>query len=82
MTAQCHGGPARAPHWSWPWQGVIAGTDPVAVDAVGWRIIESRRKEVGLPTLTDEKREPKWIATAGKIGLGESDPARIKLVEV
>jgi len=82
VTGQCHAGPGAAPKWSWPYQGVLASTDPVAVDAVGWGIIEDRRREVGLPSLANEKRAPSWIAAAGKLGLGEADPARIRVEEV
>ncbi len=80
--AQCHGGPSRAPHWAWPFSGFLASTDPVAIDAVGWRLIEARRKDVGLPTLTREAREPRHIAAASGLGLGVADPARIETVEV
>jgi uncharacterized protein (DUF362 family) len=80
--AQCNGGPARNLQWSWPWQGVLASTDPVALDAVGWRMIEKRRAEVGLPSLTKAKREPTWIATAAKLGLGQDSAERIQVEEV
>lgn len=79
LTAQCHGGPARSAKWSWPWGGVLVSRDPVALDAVAWRLIEERRKEVGLPTLAQEGREPKWIATAAGLGLGTAEPAGIRL---
>jgi len=80
--AQCHGGPSRAPRWAWPYGGFLASTDPVAVDAVGRQVLEERRKEVGLPPLAAEGREPGHIAGAAKLGLGEDDPARIQRVEV
>ncbi len=82
MTAQCHGGPARQPRWAWPWQGFLASADLVAIDAVGKSIIEARRKEVGLPTLAQEKREPRYIVEGGQIGLGESDMSRIRIEDV
>jgi uncharacterized protein (DUF362 family) len=80
--AQCHGGPSRAPRWAWPYGGFLASTDPVAVDAVGRQVLEDRRKEVGLPPLAAEGREPGHIAGAAKLGLGEDDPARIQRVDV
>ena len=80
--AQCHGGPGRAPRWAWPFGGVLASTDPVAADAVGRQILEERRKEVGLPPLAAEGREPGHIAGAAKLGLGVADLARIERVEV
>jgi len=80
--AQCHGGPARAPRWAWPYGGFLASTDPVAVDAVAHEVLETRRKEVGLPPLRTEGREPAHIAGASKLGLGTADLARIEKAEV
>ena len=82
LSGQCHGGPARSPKWSWPYKGVLASTDPVALEAVGARILEDRRSEVGLGTLSSEKRAPRWIGEAGKLGLGEADLARIRVEDV
>jgi uncharacterized protein (DUF362 family) len=78
---QCHGGPGRSPRWAWPFHGFLASADPVALDAVGWRILEARRKEVGLGALAAEGREPRYIAEAARLGLGVGDPARIEVVE-
>jgi len=82
MAPQCHGGPARQPRWSWPYHAVLASTDPVAIDALGWSVIEARRKEVGLEALAKEKREPRYIAGAAKLGLGEAELARIRVEDV
>jgi uncharacterized protein (DUF362 family) len=81
-VAQCHGGPGRAPRWAWPFGGFLASTDPVAADAVAREVLEARRKEVGLPTLAAEGREPRYIAGAARLGLGVADPGRIERVEV
>jgi uncharacterized protein (DUF362 family) len=80
--AQCHGGPGRVPRWAWPYGGFLASTDPVALDRVGWQAIEARRKELGLPTLAAESREPGWIAAAAQSGLGVAEPGRIEVVSV
>jgi uncharacterized protein (DUF362 family) len=82
LVAQCHGGPARSPRWAWPYGALLVSTDPVAADAVAWRIIEERRSEVGLRPLAAEEREPKYIATAGRLGLGENRLEHILLVDV
>ncbi len=81
-VAQCHGGPGRAPRWAWPYGGFLVSTDPVAVDAVARDVLEARRKEVGLPPLAAEGREPRYIAGAAKLGLGVADLQRIEKVEV
>jgi uncharacterized protein (DUF362 family) len=80
--AQCHGGPGRAPRWAWPYGGFLASTDPVAVDAVARDVLEARRREVGLPPLATEGREPRYIEGAAKLGLGVADLPRIEKVEV
>jgi uncharacterized protein (DUF362 family) len=82
LRGQCHGGPGRSPRWSWPYEGVLASTDPVAIESVGYREIEDRRRAVGLKSLAEEKRAPRWIETAAKLGLGESDLRRIRLEDV
>ena len=79
---QCHGGPGRAPRWAWPYGGFLASTDPVAVDAVARQALEARRKEVGLPPLAAEGREPAHIAGAARLGLGVADLERIERAEV
>ena len=81
-TGQCHGGPGRAANWDWPFHGFLASTDPVALDTVGWQLLEAQRKRVGLPTLAAEERAPRYIAGAAKLGLGVDDPARIEIAEV
>jgi len=81
-VAQCHGGPGRAPRWAWPYGGFLASIDPVAVDAVAREVLEARRKDVGLPTLAAEGREPRYIAGAARLGLGVADLRRIERVEV
>jgi uncharacterized protein (DUF362 family) len=80
--AQCHGGPGRAPRWAWPYGGFLASTDPVAVDAVARQVLEARRKDVGLPPLAAEGREPGHLAGAAKLGLGVANLARIEQAEV
>jgi uncharacterized protein (DUF362 family) len=82
LVAQCHGGPARSPRWSWPWGGVLVSTDPVAVDAVARQTIEERRRELGLKSLAEDGREPKWIDEAARLGLGEARLDRIQVVDV
>lgn len=82
LVAQCHAGPARSPRWAWPLNSVMASTDPVALDTIAWKMIEARRQEMGLKSLADEQREPKWIASAAELGLGENRSDRIDLVDV
>jgi len=64
------------------YDSVFVATDPVALDAVGWQIVDKLRRDHGMPTLKDSKREPTYILTAAGLGLGIADPARIKLVKI
>ena len=82
LRAQCHGGPSHAPKWSWPYGGLLIGTDPVAVDRIGAQIIEERRRTLGLPSLTEEGRPAVHITLAQEKGLGEGRTERITLDEV
>ena len=67
----------RVPH-----EAVYATTDPVAMDILGWGVVEQWRKDNGLPTLKDAGREPTYIRNAGELGLGVADKNRIALREV
>jgi uncharacterized protein (DUF362 family) len=83
ITAQYEGGPSFMPQWTWPYNGLIVGTDPVALDYTGWQIIERKRAEKGMKSLKEMKREPVYIRTAADPNhrLGTNDPHRIKVVE-
>jgi uncharacterized protein (DUF362 family) len=84
MTAQYDGGPSYMPQWTWPFNGLIVARDPVALDQIGWQIIEAKRAEKGLPSLRALKREPTYIATAADAHhrLGTNDHGRIERLEV
>jgi uncharacterized protein (DUF362 family) len=82
LTAQYEGGPSFMPQWTWPFNGLLVARDPVALDSTGWRIIEGQRAAHGMKPLKDLQREPRYIATAARYGLGTNDPARIERVEV
>ena len=83
-TAQYEGGPSYMPQWSWPYNGLLVSRDPVALDSVGWLIIEQRRAEKGMQSLKELRREPAYIATAAdsQHRLGTNDLRRIERVEV
>ncbi len=84
LNAQYDGGPSYMPQWMWPFNGLLVARDPVALDYVGWKIIEQKRVEMGLPPLREQKREPTYIATAADAEhrLGTCDQKRIERVEV
>ena len=78
------GGPTYSPGTTANYGGLLIGTDPVAVDRVGWRIIEDLRAAAGLRSLADDGRKPAYIETAGEAarGLGVADLSRIQIIEV
>jgi uncharacterized protein (DUF362 family) len=82
LTMQYNGGPAFKPQWNEPFSTLVFGTDPVAVDRIGCRLIEEKRREKGLPPLKEAGRDPAHIATAAQRGLGIDDPARIEVVSL
>jgi uncharacterized protein (DUF362 family) len=84
VRGQYDRGPASHPPAQWHCGRVLVATDPVAIDRVGWSLIEERRKEAGLPSLSASGRNPVHILTAGDRahGLGCADLARIRLREV
>jgi uncharacterized protein (DUF362 family) len=80
LTAQYEGGPGYLPAYAFEFNGILASTDPVALDRVAWDLIDKQRKQKGLPSLKEAGRPPKWIATAQKKGLGMGDLSKIKVV--
>jgi hypothetical protein len=70
------------PRYVWPYRGILISTDPVAVDAVGVRLLEAKRKLV----LAEERPLAELahhVRIAGeKHKLGVADPARIDLIKV
>jgi hypothetical protein len=84
LTVQYEGGPPYQPQWIWDFNGIIVGKDPVALDYVGWQIIENKRKEKGIKSLKEDGREPHYIYTAGDNNhkIGTSNPDKIEIINV
>ena len=61
---------------------VLNGPMLGAVDRIAWEMIEGERSRRGLPSLAETGREPTWIETASKLGLGVADRGRISMHEV
>ncbi|MFC2160024.1 DUF362 domain-containing protein [Acidobacteriota bacterium] len=76
-------GPApRNPKALFTPQTLWLGTDPVALDTVGFQVIDAQRKERGLPGLADSGRPIDHIELAAKKGIGISDLSQIKLEKI
>ncbi len=83
FKVMCHGGPLdKAPQFRLPYESVFASTDMVAMDTIGWEIVEDFRKKKNLATLTAEGRPPSYIKAAGDLGLGVADRTKIQYREI
>jgi len=77
------GGPVdKLPGRRVPYEALYVSTDPVAIDVVGWQVVERLRQQNGLPTLAAVSRSPSYLRVAGELGLGIHDRKRIRLREV
>jgi uncharacterized protein (DUF362 family) len=86
-----HGGPGAKPQFVWEHKHLYFATDPVAMDHVGWRVIDAKRVGVGKAKLVDDKpdnfshfvhRQPEHIEIAGAMGLGEWNWDKIERREI
>jgi uncharacterized protein (DUF362 family) len=78
---QYNGGPGYVSRYLVKPGTVVMSFDPIAVDAYGYKIIEDYRRKNGLPSLKKAKREPLWLETGKRLGLGESDLSQVEIIE-
>jgi len=77
------GGPLwKRPEMVKPHEAVYVSTDPVAMDTIGWDVVEKLRADLKLKSLTEAGREPAYIKAAADLGLGIHDRAKIQVKEV
>jgi uncharacterized protein (DUF362 family) len=87
------GGPGNwNPHFrTWEYRSLFFATDPVAMDRIGWQILDEKRAKEGLPALAEtgitlknpgsesfDQRQPQHVLLAAAAGLGEADLKKIK----
>ncbi len=86
VRSQYSGGPGCVPEYMWDHQTMYFGTDPVALDKTGWKVVDAKRAEKGLPPVAESKAGPhnrfsfpkvEHIELAGILGLGRFDDADI-----
>ncbi len=83
FKVMCNGGPLyKRPEFVKPHDSVYVSTDPVAIDTIGWEVVEKYRADFKLKTLTEEGREPAYIKAAADLGLGIHERSKILLKEV
>ncbi len=70
------------PKYTWAYNGLLVGTDPVAVDATGLRILQAKRREFfGEDRPLDPPAKHILLADT-RHGLGTADPEKIELIKL
>ena len=84
INPQYEGGPSYMPQWAWPFNGLLVGSDPVALDHTGWHLVEEQRMKHKLKSLKESGREPTYLSTAAdsKHRLGTNDPEKMEVIEI
>jgi hypothetical protein len=91
VKASYHGGPSGRPRYFWEPKTLYFGTDPVALDKTGLKVIDAKRKEVGMASIALSKPDPdsgflncqvEHIEIAGMMGLGHFDDSKINVKQV
>ena len=75
----CDKGPQPDPRYKWAYNGLIAGTDPVAVEAVSLRIITEKRNALKGEPWPLNPPSPCLIAADNVYGLGTSRMEEIEI---
>lgn len=77
------GGPHLKPGFLLYTNMILAASDPVAHDTIGWQIIEEQRKtEFKLPPLARVGRPTKHLRSAAERGLGTDQLDRIEKIDI
>jgi hypothetical protein len=79
LIAGYAGGPGFKPQYSWNYGALYFSADPVAVDSLGVATLDVKRRESRISPIGPLATH---IATASRLGLGQSDRAKIDLSEV
>ena len=79
---QLNNGPAYYEEYATEYGGLLVSRDPVALDYLGWGIIEKHRRELKLNSLEEAGRRPKYIMTAAGLGLGYADEKNINVINI
>ena len=86
VKASYHGGPGAKPRFIWEPRTLLFGTDPVALDKAGLKMIDAQRQRVGMASIALSKPDKdshflnaqvEHIEIAGMLGLGEFSDEKI-----
>ena len=75
------GGPGANPQFICNYHNMLIGTDPVAVDRIGYDIVIAKRIEESVQE-EDSPRGRKFMKLAEKLELGVADKEKIELIEM
>jgi hypothetical protein len=78
LIAGYAGGLGFKPRYSWNYGALYFSTDPVAIDSLCTDVLEAKGREAKVPLIRPLATH---IATATRLGLGQSNPAKIDLSE-
>jgi hypothetical protein len=91
VKASYHGGPPGKPRFMWEPKTLFFGTDPVALDKTGLKVIDAKRAEVGMSSIALSKpdneshylnAQVEHIEIAGMLQLGTFDDDKIKVKRI
>jgi uncharacterized protein (DUF362 family) len=91
VKASYHGGPSGKPRFIWEPKTMFFGTDPVALDKTGLKVIDAKRAEVGMASIALSKpdneshylnAQVEHIEIAGMLQLGMFDDAKINVKRI
>lgn len=91
VKAQYHGGPSGRPQFQWEPKTLFFGTDPVALDKTGLKVIDAQRKAIGMQPIALSRPDAQsqflncqveHIEIAGMLQLGEFSDDKITVKPV
>jgi uncharacterized protein DUF362 len=91
VRASYHGGPGGKPQFIWEPKTLYFGTDPVALDKTGWKVIDAKRQVVGMQPVALSKPDGashflncqvEHIEIAGMMGLGQFSDDKIDVKQI
>lgn len=92
IKAAYHGGPgSKVGPYVWEHKTMYFASDPVALDRIGWSVIDAKRVAMGMRPVGEAKpdadsnfyrMQPEHVEIAGALGLGEYDEEKIQVRRV
>jgi hypothetical protein len=68
--------------YTWPYKGILVGRDPVALDALGVRLLQAKRHAYFGKDKPMKPTPHHVMLSDTRHGLGTSDPGKIELIRI